>query len=109
MFYAEMGLNDVCKVCYHASFNKGFYADVEFNFGEKIALIHSELSEALEADRKGLSSDHLPGRTGVEEELADAAIRIFDLAGFLDIQLGTVIREKLEFNAQRPYKHGKAY
>jgi NTP pyrophosphatase (non-canonical NTP hydrolase) len=79
------------------------------NFGEKIALCHSELSEALEAHRKGLASDHLPGFSGVEEELADTLLRIFDLAGKFQLRLGEAVIEKLLFNLQRPYKHGKAY
>lgn len=80
-----------------------------WNFGEKIALIHSELSEALEANRKNLQSDHLPGLDGEFEELADAVIRIFDLAGAWDCDLSSVILMKLKFNLTRGYKHGKAY
>lgn len=79
------------------------------NFGEKIALIHSELSEALEAHRKDLPSDHLLGTHGVDEELADAVIRIFDLAGKLQIDLGNVLIQKMLFNLNREPKHGKAY
>lgn len=73
----------------------------ERNFGELIALVHSELSEALEADRKGLMDSHLPHRKGVEVELADAVIRIFDMAGGLGLQLGEAIAEKLAYNQQR--------
>lgn len=79
------------------------------NTGEKIALMHSELSEALEADRKGLMSDHIPGFTGVAEELADVMIRILDFAGHHKIDLGDALIEKMQFNITRPYKHGKAY
>lgn len=79
------------------------------NFGEKVALIHSELSEALEAHRKEQASDHLLGISGVDEELADAVIRIFDLAGKLQIDLGNVLISKMLFNLNRPHKHGKAY
>lgn len=68
---------------------------------QKLLLIHSEISEACEADRKSLKDTHLPHRDGVEVELADAAIRIFDLAGALGYDLGATIREKMEFNAQR--------
>ena len=79
------------------------------NTGEKIALMHSELSEALEADRKDLPSDHIEGFTGVEEELADTVIRILDFAGHHQLRLGEAIIAKLQFNLSRPYKHGKAY
>ena len=68
---------------------------------QKLLLIHSEISEACEADRKGLMDSHLPHRNGVEVELADAAIRIFDLAGALGFDLGAAIAEKMEFNAMR--------
>lgn len=79
------------------------------NIGECIALIHSELSEALEATRKDLESDHLPGVSGVAEELADATIRIFDLAYHLEIDLGDIILKKMTYNETRPYLHGKKF
>lgn len=79
------------------------------NVGEKIALMHSELSEALEADRKDLPSDHIEGFSGVEEELADCMIRILDFAGHFDLRLAEAFAAKVKFNLERPYKHGKAY
>lgn len=79
------------------------------NVGEKIALMHSELSEALEADRKDLPSDHLPDFAGVEEELADTIIRILDFAGHFKLRLGEALIAKLVYNTTRPYKHGKGY
>ncbi|WP_441227986.1 hypothetical protein AB7813_08245 [Tardiphaga sp. 20_F10_N6_6] len=69
--------------------------------GTKLALVHSEVSEGLEGYRKGLKDDHLPHRDMLEVELADAVIRIFDLAGGLDMDLGGAIAEKLAYNAQR--------
>lgn len=68
---------------------------------QKIALAHSELSEALEGHRKGLWDDHLPHRPMIEVELADAIIRIADLAGALNLALGGAIAEKLAYNANR--------
>ena len=82
---------------------------VKMKKAEKIALIHSEASEALEGIRKDLPSDHLPGFTLEEEELADVLIRVFDYAGGFNLRLAEVVFAKLEFNAQRPFKHGKSF
>lgn len=80
------------------------------NTGEKIALMHSELSEMLEADRKSIeSSEHIPEFTGVEEELADLIIRALDFAGHHELRLGEAILVKMTFNLSRPFKHGKKY
>lgn len=68
---------------------------------QKLCLIHSEISEALEGDRKGLMDDHLPRRKSIEVELADAAIRIFDLAGALGLDIGAAMAEKMKYNASR--------
>ena len=84
---------------------------------EKLCLIHSEVSEAMEASRKNLMDDKLPHRLGVEVELADAIIRIFDLAGALHLDIGGAIEEKRAFNlsredhqiANRLKQNGKAY
>lgn len=80
---------------------------------EKLALIHSEVSEAVEAARTGKApgknwyreSDGKP--EGVPAELADAMIRIFDLAAYLEIDLWAAIVEKDRFNRTRPFMHGK--
>ena len=68
---------------------------------EKLVLIHSEISEAMESARKNLKDDKLPHRSGVEVELADAVIRILDLAGALQLDLAGAIQEKLAYNAVR--------
>lgn len=68
---------------------------------EKLALIHSEVSEAMEASRKNLMDDKLTHRKGVEVELADAVIRILDLAGALNLDLAGAIQEKLMYNKTR--------
>jgi hypothetical protein len=67
----------------------------------KLALAHSELSEALEGFRKGLMDDHLPHRPMCEVELADTIIRILDLAGYLGYDIGGAVMEKLAYNATR--------
>ena len=69
---------------------------------EKLCLIHSEVSEAMEGARKSLPDDKLPHRSMLEVELADAMIRICDLAGALSLDLGGAIAEKMAFNAVRP-------
>lgn len=69
---------------------------------EKLALVHSEVSEGLEGHRKNKMDDKLPHRTMLEVELADAVIRIADLAGALKLDLGGAIQEKRAFNKVRP-------
>jgi hypothetical protein len=64
-------------------------------------LIVSEVSEAMEGHRKNLMDDKLPHRPMVEVELADAVIRIFDLAGAKGYDVAGAIVEKLAYNAQR--------
>jgi len=87
--------------------NKKWWCDlqtgepIQRNHGELIALVHSELSEALEADRKNLMDDKLPHRHGLEVELADAVIRIFDMAAGLKLDIGGALVEKLEYNRNR--------
>ena len=68
---------------------------------EKLALIHSEIAEAMEGHRKGLMDDKLPHRPAIEVELADTMIRIADLAGALRLDLGGAIADKMSYNASR--------
>ena len=68
---------------------------------EKLCLIHSEISEAMEGHRKSLPDDKLPHRLMLEVEMADAVIRIMDLAGAMKLDIGGAIQEKLSYNATR--------
>jgi hypothetical protein len=71
------------------------------NVGEQIALMHSELSEALEANRKNLQDDKLPHRKGIEVEFADAIIRILGLSGELGLDIAGALYEKVMYNEVR--------
>jgi NTP pyrophosphatase (non-canonical NTP hydrolase) len=76
---------------------------------EKLCLIHSEVSEALEDYRDGKLEESMleNGKpVGFPSELADVVIRIFDLCGHLEIDLEGAILRKMAFNATRPHRHG---
>ena len=76
--------------------------------GTRIALIHSELSEALEGIRKDLMDTHLPHRKMEVTEYADTFIRLMDLVayrGYASI-FHDVVMEKMQYNAQRGHKYG---
>lgn len=98
-------INAFAILCYAA--NAKWWHDLDTgepiarNDGELICLMHSELSEALEALRKDTMDDKLPHRKGVEVELADTLIRIFDYCGARHLDIGGAFVEKLAYNAKR--------
>jgi NTP pyrophosphatase (non-canonical NTP hydrolase) len=115
----DLGVSTLQTACHTASYTAGWWQDLststdfreEVRMGtrlgkalvaEKLVLIHSEISEALEGYRKGLLDDKLPHRQALEVELADAIIRIMDLAGALNLDTAGAIIEKMDFNARRP-------
>lgn len=93
--------------CHAASRKAGWYTNpttgekIARNVPEMLCLIHSEISEAMEGYRKSLQDDKLPHRKMIEVELADAMIRIGDLATYLGLDVGGAIVEKMAFNATR--------
>lgn len=107
---ASAASNALRDICHGDSFKVGWWinhktgADTRDNpmcFSQKLCLIHSEISEAMEGDRKSLQDTHLPHRSMREVELADALIRIFDLAGAYGMDIGGALAEKLEYNRNR--------
>lgn len=104
---AWLGIRSAQDIAHQTATDAGWYIDpqtgqqIKRNFGEVVALMHSELSEALEADRKGLMDDKLPHRDGREVEFADVIIRILDTAAALGLDVAGAVIEKNRFNRQR--------
>lgn len=124
-----MNINEVSKEIHKNNVEKGFW-DNPRNTGEILMLVVSELSEALEADRKNIRCTLLDGqkkdlmfevgdsykmefqsdvKDTFEDEIADAAIRLLDLAVGLNIDLEWHIKAKMRYNSLRPHMHGKKY
>lgn len=104
----QNGVSKLQDLCYTLSKNAGWHhrnarpGDIgNEQFCVKLALIHSELSEALEGKRCDKKDNHLPHRSSVEVELADAVIRIMDLAGAMGLDLSGAVMEKLQYNQRR--------
>lgn len=120
-------LNELAKAVFSENAANGFHEE-RHELGTYLALITSELSEALEADRYDRWADlesydaerrsdlaidadafraHI--KDTVEDELADALIRILDLCGVLGIDITRHVALKRQYNKTRGYRHGKCY
>lgn len=101
---ADITLKQLTSLILEQAKEKGFGTKPEdINVPEKIALIHSEVSEAFEAYRH----KNIDGKDGFKEELGDAIQRILHLCGVLDIDVEEAILKKLETNKDRKWDWGK--
>lgn len=91
-------LRMMVEEAHKTAIDKGWWEKDRNNY-ELLALVHAEVSEAVEAYRKG-------DEAHVVEELADVLIRIFDLCGARGYDLEGAVRRKMDFNKTRPYRHG---
>jgi NTP pyrophosphatase (non-canonical NTP hydrolase) len=96
----EISINNLVSKVYQQNLNAGWHSKPR-EIGTCLMLIVSEIAEAMEGDRKSLMDDHLPHRKMLEVELADAVIRIMDLAGREGLDLGGAMMEKLDYNSKR--------
>lgn len=119
-------INNLAKEVHANAIEKGFF-DSERNIGEMLCLIHSEVSEALEADRDNAYSKtdisqinalddasfkttfEAEAKNTFEDELADVLIRVMDLAAYKGVDLEQHLQAKMRYNKLRAHKHGKKY
>lgn len=106
-----MDIEETITATHQAMVEKGWY-EGERSIPELLCLVHSEISEALESYRDGDSLQEIrmgdPGGKpeGFPVELADAVLRIFDLAGYQGVPLVEALKLKMRYNACRPHRHG---
>ena len=126
-------LNELSNMAHEAAVEKGFY-ERKRDLPELAMLVITELSEAIEAERNGKKVDpirqkwaceynidkeewdettfksyEVDMRGTIEEEIADAIIRLLDLCGYYGINIDAWVETKMKYNSMRPKKHGKVY
>ena len=117
-YYPEIPMNDIREIadkCHQTAKDKGWWDNFDGRnmtideIAAKLCLIHSEVSEALEDLRTGdmvFLRDDNGKPVGFPSELADIVIRVFDLCGFMDIDIAHAILEKMAYNDTRKHRHG---
>lgn len=108
-----MTLNDYAATIHLIAVKHGWW-EKERNFGEMLALMHSEISEALEAHREHRPAFYIDSESQKPEgwavELVDCMIRILDTLEETGLDIDKIMSLKIAYNDTRPYKHGgKAY
>ena len=126
-----MNLTELSQQIHAGNVQRGFY-DHPATFPDRCMLIVSEIAEAVEAHRNGKMAVQGAARylietkseidirdfsqdfrclikDTVQDEIADAIIRLLDLSGYMGIDIDAHVHAKLAYNATRPRLHGKAY
>ena len=126
-----MNLTELSKQIHAGNVQRGFY-DHPATFPDRCMLIVSEIAEAVEAHRENRLAEAGAARhivlkmhemdmaafpdyfrslvkDTVQDEIADAIIRLLDLSGYMGIDIDAHVHAKLAYNATRPRLHGKAY
>lgn len=99
-------LCELAKEIHKIAVDHGWW-DGDRSDGEVLALVHSEVSECLEALRvRNPQSQAIPAVSAAEEEIADVIIRLLDWSESKGWDISEALHLKMEYNRNRPYKHG---